>query len=132
MFSADALTLSAWTWITLGTNSHYSRTCSIKKTFERHLLLCVARESCLELSLAFHHLSLWMLINGTVPVEEGRPGLAAVLEPVVLALVSLQVLDEVVQEYDLLQFEQNLCGSLFWVSSVIYFYLNLYIFGDLP
>ena len=68
----------------------------------------MARESCLELFLALHQpLSLWMLINGTVPVEEGRPGLAAVLEPVVLALVSLQVLDGVVQEYDLLQSEQN-------------------------
>ena len=73
-----------------------------------------------------------MFINGTVPVQEGRPGLAQVLKPVVLALVSLQVPDEVVQEYDLLQFEQNLCGSLFWVSSVVQFYLNFCIFGDLP
>ena len=67
-----------------------------------------------------------------VHVRVGSPGLAAVLEPVVPALVGLQVPDEVVQEYDLLQFEQNLCGSLFWVSSVVQFYLNFCIFGDLP
>ena len=39
-----------------------------------------------------------------VHVRVGRPGLAAVLEPVVPALVGLQVPDEVVQEDDLLQF----------------------------
>ena len=73
-----------------------------------------------------------MLINRTVPVEESRSEFVAVLEPVVLALVNLQVLGEVVHEYDLLQSVQNLCGSLFWVSSVVQFYLNLFIFGDLP
>ena len=72
-----------------------------------------------------------MFIIRTVLVQECRPGLAAELETVVLALVSFQVHNEVVQEYDLLKFEQNLCGSLFWVSSVVHFYLNFCIFGDL-
>ena len=73
-----------------------------------------------------------MLIHGIVLVEESCSEHVAVLELVVLALASLQVLHEVVHEYDLLQSVQNLCGSLFWVSSVVQFYLNLFIFGDLP
>ena len=66
--------------------------------------------------LAFHHLSIMDANTGQstlvvdvhqpvpVPVRVGCPGLPAVLEPVVPALVGLQVPDEVVQEDDLLQF----------------------------
>ena len=73
-----------------------------------------------------------MFIDGIVLEEESCSEHATVLELVVLVLASLQVLHEVVHEYDLIQSVQNLCGSLFWVSSVVQFYLNLFIFGDFP
>ena len=67
---------------------------------------------------------------GPVPVRVDLLKLVDMHEPA-LALVGLQVPYKAVQEDDLL-FELNLWGLLFWVSSVVKFYLNFFIFGNLP
>ena len=73
-----------------------------------------------------------MFIDGIVLEEESRSEHVTVLELVILVLASVQVIHEVVHEFYQLQSVQNLCGSLSWVSNIIQFYLNLFIFGDLP